>query len=1741
MISKQLRLNLFRNFSFKGNKRNPKVSPKAEQIERISNTVDIKDNENELDGEGESNYYNYGKEERPQKVKSHANLKSKMSSDSRGSKISNRKGKIGSKKSSLPQLLNSAKRSSGYKRQYDDSGAKFDPKTGKKTIQEKNNRNLKMYNESRGSENILSNPSIEEEIYIETSQTPKVPKFSAEEEEKMLFLSNDSKNAAKAKLKSPTLPGNKKDKGRYLSMKSLEDPEFHHSSEGENQRMSKSKAISYKDPKYSGKKKSKAKRGYKIEAGDKEKQYSYPFKKPGELSQSEEVQDVQEDANSSILKKSMSMKKNSSSLNQSNKSVKSSTMKKAEKSEKLKYDLEKRKKYSQQNSKEDLISGINAQYKSNLEKSQKDSLDGSRRVGDIQSSKFGSPHKASCFQDEHYEDNKLHQDTKVRMNASLSDFVQSSKGSVKGDNLEEDSPPKELNAKDSQEVLKDPEEDKKKSSAKKRNSSYNKNKTLLEGYKREKKGGSSNKSEEMEDDENTLNNLKEEDAKIPSIVKDKYKSIEKSKEDGGQLHSSQSKDFKPVKSRDYPGDKVQDLKNKINQINKNGSDESKEEVERIRKNNSESEEGEREPKYGQIHKSEKKKPQSSQDDKSDVSEKKISKKYNLTATKDNKGGYSDSMKKKKTHKKQLSLDNMDEYDTPSKVKPSKSYNISKYSSKRSKEEKKEGSEGLAQSVKSVGKLKSYKSSEDLKSALKKKSKKSKGNKGVKGEEQTARADLNDDSKLTHESLVKLIKKSVNDSIANSSHSSEKSKGLQSEGGIPRSKGSSKKGKGKKSKRKQRRRKDGQLKSATSSKLGNYSSNSPQEGDDEKHSSEISKDQMQQNKEVEELKDIHQSLKDGDFNEGINIDEDKLKQENLNSMGSEDQEQEKELFQKERNIEQKSTSQDGDFEFEDIQKRKEIEGQSSKIENQDSSKIVVPKEYEVKEGKKDSSLIQSPIQVFEHSEAQENIEEGHVYMEANKLVQQPSENVEEQNKFCEKVPISVLPDIDDISITKRMEANMSESDSPKKLIQTNPIKEDEKEGENTELEIHSISKGKHTEEANHPLILENEQEEGKEDSKADLRDEEDNENIYERDSITKKSRNDIKDLGKHIKSRGEETPKSHKEKIKVSSPREEDQKLEKKFKTNDERNRVHPIHPLAQNEEPSSPEYKQNKPEYLKNPSKEDDVGADYYFSKDKPFDSPRERPALGISSYEPSEDSKYYKHLGSPKDSKKRETSSDEKKENLEIPLHQKILEEADGTSATPNKSFENASEEINSKKNDSEQDSYSDRKEITLEKHSRQDNEDIYDENRQKEGQELLDQYEDSHEFSRDDPEHEEDLNDQFVHPPKNTQDKEDNTEREFGDPESDCLREEKESDQQIEESQDLRDWVAKHQNEDVQIPTTNFEIDRREGQDLGKDIFRQRITEEDVKKLHEARINKSYRNSSSSHELNEEMKNEDIKSEDLNKDSPSKLQEQEEPGIFEERMNRNSQYKNLDDSSQLDIQKRNEEDDMRLRLMHGVSPQTEEQMDHPNNDIRTRDFTFKNTSKKSPSENFGREDQQNEYMASNLFLKEQKDPEEEEEEQFKSIGARMAKKDKEGDNTGKFGREGYVKEFPEKTRKGKATIESKQKMVESKTKGKKNRLKQYLSGERDDSFEHEKEGETKQSERYLHKEIDRQYKQREMDNSNKSLGQIQFEGKMSRIDGDDPDAQPEDKYRRGSLKAFSDSKGNLNGNGNHTMQDDR
>lgn len=552
------------------------------------------------------------------------------------------------------------------------------------------------------------------------------------------------------------------------------------------------------------------------------------------------------------------------------------------------------------------------------------------------------------------------------------------------------------------------------------------------------------------------------------------------------------------------------------------------------------------------------------------------------------------------------------------------------------EEEKFGRES-EQSIKSTGKLEKYKSPENPPWKRKKKSQGSKNNVSDK-------VDLQEKSKLSHESLKKLLQKSEGSSV----HSSDVNKGINNEGNKQI------------------------IKNPTSKRKTHGSKN---------------ESKNMKGKDVQEKKfNKIQSQKDDNSSKG-----------------------------------------DSESKQQDLKK-----GDGSLGESIESFKIEVGDGYRVLSDHKESSPTQNEVEIVEFSEQkdiQHNMDSGYDYIEANQLIQQPSENIEKQVEVFLQQPISVLPYLDDIVSEKY-------------------IKKDEKVMNN---EHNSIA-----------------------------RDSEEHENISERDTSTNKAQLLIKDLGGHMNQRNELNSPTDPNKVNIEEENKEissineDCKLQKSTEEHEDL--------VIKKEELVSPDYKQNKPEYLKIDSIEN--GTDYYFEKDRPFDSPKEDPIPPISSYEPSEDSKYQKHLSSPKDLKKEETD-----------LYPKAIEEV-GTNLVFTQKL--TSEIEYSKSGVCNKD----------------------------EGNQL----EDSHEFSKDYEEKEEELEEleeRFTKLIQNSGDKK-QIKHEYL---KDNLNTDGKEDSLVEESQDLKDWVDIQENKKGVKGRINIEEK--------EDKFEQRITEEDVIKLHEARLN--------------------------------------------------------------------------------------------------------------------------------------------------------------------------------------------------------------------------------------------------------------------------------------------------------------
>lgn len=163
------------------------------------------------------------------------------------------------------------------------------------------------------------------------------------------------------------------------------------------------------------------------------------------------------------------------------------------------------------------------------------------------------------------------------------------------------------------------------------------------------------------------------------------------------------------------------------------------------------------------------------------------------------------------------------------------------------------------------------------------------------------------------------------------------------------------------------------------------------------------------------------------------------------------------------------------------------------------------------------------------------------------------------------------------------------------------------------------------------------------------------------------------------------------------------------------------------------------------------------------------------------------------------------------------------------------------------------------------------------------------------------------------------------------------------------------------------------------------------------------------------------------------------------------------------------------------------EEQKDISNKNKLVKDLTLKTiknqTEGQSEQDNISDDHQQ---IQDNLFFYQQRDP----EEDIGRMGGNTEINNYEGDNTGKFGKQG--------NKYKQSILKSKKDGIRSQPKGKrKNKLKQYLSGQKPNSFEGDQGIEDDNS---------------NVSNPNKSLNHIQFEGKISQIDQKIPDGLPGD-----------------------------
>ena len=544
-----------------------------------------------------------------------------------------------------------------------------------------------------------------------------------------------------------------------------------------------------------------------------------------------------------------------------------------------------------------------------------------------------------------------------------------------------------------------------------------------------------------------------------------------------------------------------------------------------------------------------------------------------------------------------------------------------------------------------------------------------------------------------------------------------------------------------------------------------------------------------------------------------------------------------------------------------------------------------------------------------------------------------------------------------------------------------------------------------------------------------------------------------------------------------------------------------IKAFTKDNEPINLKYKFSLPELLKSPSKDDH----YYFEKDQPFDSPKGKQAPRISSYEASEDRKYNKYFSSSKDSKKSNIPSDEKKENWAKVLQPGVIEKF-GINITSHKK---TTEEVEVNKDEKL-------------KENEQLKSQIYKVNiNEKEVNNIKNTIEDLEEFKQyyDELEEKEDL--ESMNEPKEEKNKlkDDSTNSDKqvelkGGNTTDQLGNLKGSQQDIddimhtgvEESEDIRDWIDKEQDHKLVIPATSFEEIKKGIQGLGDDKFRQRLTQEDVKKLHEARINN------------------DNEFEDTKREVPSKLFHQEEPGIFDEHENLEKDEDNSFD--------RKIEDDLKSNDLQ-ESQGEEKQKNISEKEEQIRGFTLKKEDKNSKNmekvENSITED---ENRPDNMFFNQQIDPED--EENFKNkIEGRIF----EEDTTGKFGME-ENKDFSKKSEQIKDNFKMKEKIMVIKNTVKENNAEAILirkiNNTEDNSI-------TKSPNKNFREQNPEQYKQTDGNYTNKNFSNIKFEEKISKIEDANPESHPEYKFRDGISQTLSNSKGNINRRSNCTMQDDR
>jgi len=607
-----------------------------------------------------------------------------------------------------------------------------------------------------------------------SSQEEKVPsstpsKKSGESRNVLQKYKSDQKGAKKSR-QDMLVPKNKisgASMKKYLQKKSLKDDESGESYDEENRKTSESKAISYRDPKYSSK---KARRGYIIEGPDKEKAYNYPFKKAtgDDSSKGEEKSEESKDSGKKNSKGEPKLGKLSEAYQKIKaEKVKESTMSKGNLPKGLapkKLEFNKSgTKMTPQVSKADLFNSGNAADA--LAHSQHESIEGSLKQGDRFSSKLGSPNKVYFSQQDHHENKEQQYDQEVKMDKELSDYPQSSQR-LKARKNARNKQSKKLDQIRSYEPTDFASIEKgKKSTIKRKSSKYRETKDKLRSIKKEKL------KKEEEDNKESESSYKEESSNNTFQVKNKYQSLKQEESENSNeeafVKANLPKGFKALKSREYKGSKEQALKKETDK-EKHHMEEREGDNQNIF-NESEEIEGSipEEHKYGSVLKSTKK--SSKKADKTE--EKRISKKYDLKKE----IGKEDNSKQRKTKKKDLTIESETfSNEERMKIVPTKSYNISKTPSSsnmkgRGVSPKEEGKQSPLSGEKFNKSLKSTGKSDKMKSSGKK-DKKQKTIKSVQNNSDSEKE--KEKQRLTHESLKKILGKASEKSSEKSNMSEE---------------------------------------------------------------------------------------------------------------------------------------------------------------------------------------------------------------------------------------------------------------------------------------------------------------------------------------------------------------------------------------------------------------------------------------------------------------------------------------------------------------------------------------------------------------------------------------------------------------------------------------------------------------------------------------------------------------------------------------------------------------------------------------------------------------------------------------------------------------------------------------------------------------------------------------------------------------------------------------------------------